>query len=107
MKESREVKPRVIKFSVWDTIVLLILLLIFPSFLLGIFEGVVSGNNNTLGVNTLLVILTFYGLIKYFRKFGTYYRNPENRKRALKLISVVALLTCVFYALLIINVLRV
>lgn len=81
-----------------DWIVLVFIILLLPSFLFAIFEGIVQVNYNTIFVNLLISVIMIYSGFKYVKSFFAdslhnnqsqrFYNNPQLRNRLLILLAI-------------------
>ena len=63
-------EDKVKKFTTWDFIVLVVLVIILFPFLLSVLEGLTNKNYETLLISFSLFIFTIYGIVKYAQKLS-------------------------------------
>jgi len=63
-------EEKTIKFTIWDYIVLFVLIIISFPFLLGTLEGLTNKDYQVLLINFSLSAFTIYGIIKYIQKLS-------------------------------------
>ncbi|MEA3464361.1 MAG: hypothetical protein U9R14_04820, partial [Patescibacteria group bacterium] len=68
-KENLSSKNQKIKkFTLWDTVVLLMLIILIIPFILGMLEGITTQFYAGFFIHLLLFAITVKGIIKYFKK---------------------------------------
>jgi hypothetical protein len=65
-----EEKTKTKKFTIWDYVVLFVLVIILFPFLLSVLEGLADKDYQALLINLSLSIFTIYGIIKYAQKLS-------------------------------------
>ncbi|MFH0972733.1 MAG: hypothetical protein V1768_01915 [Patescibacteria group bacterium] len=70
---------KITKFTLWDSVVLLILIIIVVPFAIGILEGVVSQIYERIFVNLLLLSITLAGVVKYSKKLLNSIKNRKTK----------------------------
>ena len=86
------------QFTIWDSIVLLVLLLILTPFLLSILESIIKQDYYIFFVNLLLSIAVLWGIKKYIKKLFLNYKDPKTKSRTISL-SVIILIIVGYFLL--------
>lgn len=73
MKKENKTK----KFTIWDSIVLLILIVILIPFLLNVLSGFVNQNYQSFFINLALSIFTIWGIVSYIKKLVVSIKNKK------------------------------
>lgn len=68
------------KFTLWDSVVLLMLIIIIVPFMLGVAEGFFSQMYERLFANLLLVAIAIVGIVKYSKKLSKSIKSRKVKK---------------------------
>lgn len=86
------------QFTIWDSIVLLVLLLILTPFLLNVLENIIKQDYYIFFVNLLLSIAVLWGIKKYIKKLFLNYKDPKTKNRTISF-SVIILIIVGYFLL--------
>ncbi|MBU1164892.1 hypothetical protein KKA15_05030 [Patescibacteria group bacterium] len=85
------------KFTLWDSVVLLVLILIAIPSILGVLEAVTGQDYYQMTVYLFISAIILFGIFKYSKKLVSNIKNAETKKRATIISAVLIIITLLFF----------
>ena len=85
------------KFTLWDSVVLSVLILITLPSTLGVLEAMTAQDYYQVMVYLFILAIFLFGIFKYSKKLASNIKNSETKKRATIISAVLIIITLLFF----------